>query len=78
MGYKQFLASAKANGVLLNQSLLYKYVSIGFTQEEADKFFNEDVLPEGLDPQKVKDLALQWTEDQVFQRIPQQHNLAYC
>jgi hypothetical protein len=78
MNEDEFLAYAKSRGIVLTQSLLYKYTEIALTSEQERDFLNGGYLPIGTDPQKVKDLALKWTEDQVFERIPHQHNLAYC
>jgi hypothetical protein len=78
MNYQEYLDFAKSKGVILTQSLLYKYTAIGLTQEEETCFLNGGGLPENLDPQIVKDLALKWTREQVFERIPQNHSLAKC
>jgi hypothetical protein len=71
MGYQEYCTYAKSKGVTITQTQLYLFAEIGLTDEQERLLYEEDIVPDGLDPKTVHTLAVKWNTEHQFDKIPQ-------
>jgi hypothetical protein len=78
MTHQEFIDQAKSKGVILSQIQLYIFAEVGLTDEEERLLYEEDIVPEDLDPKIVHDLAMKWNQEHQYDKIPASEYMACC